>query len=309
MSFWDKVYTGDCRKVLEGIPDESIHAVITDPPYYLDKLDSDWNPTAVSDTRNMKVVTSLPSGMRFDKEQGKRFREWYTEVSTHLLRVLHPGGFFFSFSSPRLYHNMAIAMEDAGFLIKDQFLWIYVQNQPKAMSLNHVIDRLDWSKENKESLKVELNGWKTPQIKSCHEPIALGQKPLRGSFLDNYRETNVGLVDTKVTIGDNMFPSNVMTTDEIDDVMNRFFLVNKPTKKEKGEFNTHKTVKPVTLCKYLISLTTRTGQIVLDPFLGSGSTAVAAKMLGRHYVGIDLNEEYVEIANRRLKDVDLASNF
>lgn len=305
MSFWDKVYHGDCRKVLEGIPDNSVHAVITDPPYFLDKLDSEWDATAVADKRNMKVVTSLPSGMRFDKDQGRRFREWYTEVSEHLLRVLKPGGFFFSFSSPRLYHNMACAMEDAGFLIKDQFLWLYTQNQPKAMSLNHVIDRLDSPPEERAALKAHLEGWKTPQVKSCHEPIALGQKPLVGSFLDNYIEHQVGLVDTKQTVGDGMFPSNVLSTDEIDDVIDHFFLVSKPTKKEKGSFNTHKTVKPVALCKYLVALTTMPGQIVLDPFLGSGSTAVAAKSIGRSYVGIELNKEYVDICQRRLEEINV----
>lgn len=114
----------------------------------------------------MRVVTSLPSGMRFQRSQSYEFYEWYLSVSRELIRVLKPGAFFFSFSAPRLYHRCASAIEDAGFDIKDLFIWIYTQNQPKAMSLNHVIDRLDLLDEEKENLKQYLSGWKTPQIKS-----------------------------------------------------------------------------------------------------------------------------------------------
>jgi site-specific DNA-methyltransferase (adenine-specific) len=199
---------------------------------------------------------------------------------------------------------MACAVEDAGFLIKDQFIWLYTQNQPKAMSLNHVIDRLKISDEEKESLKVNLSGWKTPQVKSCHEPICMAQKPLHGSFLDNYLENGVGLVNTNVTVGDSMFPSNVASSVEFDEIVDRYFLVSKPKKSEKGSYNTHKTVKPLTICDYLISLTSREGDVVLDPFSGSGSTLVSAKRLKRRFIGIDLNKEYVEIAQQRLSEVE-----
>ena len=88
-------------------------------------------------------------------------------------RVLKPGGFFFSFSSPRRYHRLTCAVEDSGFLIRDTFLWLYLQNQPKAMSLNHFIERMPIPHEAKESLKSRLDGWKTPQIRSCYEPIVV----------------------------------------------------------------------------------------------------------------------------------------
>lgn len=285
---------------MRGIAPNSFEAVVTDPPYFLDRMDDAWDADVVADRRNMKVVTSLPSGMRFDRDQGKRFYDWYVEVSKEIYRVIKPGGFFFSFSSPRLYHRMACAVEDAGFLIRDQFVWLYTQNQPKAMALNHVIDRLAIPDAEKADLKSRLAGWKTPQVKSCHEPIVMAQKPLDGSFLDNYREHGTGLVDTAVRLGQDMFPANVMASEGLGEVVDRFFLVPKPSKREKGEFNIHKTVKPVELCRYLIALTTRVGDTVLDPFAGSGSTCVAAKDLHRNYVGIDLNEEYVKIANRRL---------
>lgn len=295
------VYHGNCLDVINGFQADTVDVVVTDPPYFIHGMDNTWSDEVVSSKKNMKVVTSLPSGMRFDKSQGKRFYDWYSLVSKELFRVLKPGAFFFSFSSPRLYHRMACAIEDAGFDVKDQFIWLYTQNQPKAMSLNHVIDKLKVSDEEKERLKVYLHGWKTPQIKSCHEPIVMAQKPLEGKFLDNYIKYDVGLVNTETKLS-GYFPSNVVSTDEFDEVIDRYFLVAKPGKKEKGEYNLHKTVKPLALCQYLIALTTREGQVVLDPFLGSGTTAVAAKRIKRKYVGVELNYEYVQIAMKRLLD-------
>ena len=64
--------------------------------------------------------------------------------------------------------------------------------------------------------------------------------------------------------------------------------------------NTHPTVKPVALMEHLIKLVTRRGQVVLDPFVGSGTTCVAARLLLRDYVGFDNNTEYIEIAKQRL---------
>lgn len=99
-----------------------------------------------------------------------------------------------------------------------------------------------------------------------------------------------------------MFPANVISTDEIIEEVDRCFLIKKPSKKEKGEFNTHKTVKPIEICKHLINLTLFNNEgIVLDPFIGSGTTAVAAKMLGKNFIGFEINSEYIEIANKRLE--------
>lgn len=296
----NKIIHGDVLKVIKSIPDNYVDLVVTDPPYFLDKLDNNWDEEKVSDTRNQCVVTSLPAGMKFDKRQGLEFYNWFSKVSKEVLRVLKYGGFFFSFSSPRLYHRMACAVDDSGFEIRDMFAWLYTRNQPKAMSLNHFIDKLELNKTEKAGLKKKLNGWKTPQIKSCFEPIVMGQKPREGTYLENFRKHGVGLFNTTTRVGDNMFPSNTVTTQSISEVMDKFFLVEKPTRKEKGYYNDHKTVKPLSICEYLISLTTTEGAFVFDPFVGSGTTALAAKKLGRKYIGIDINKEYVELANRRL---------
>jgi site-specific DNA-methyltransferase (adenine-specific) len=302
----NKIILGDAEEVLLTIQDKSIDLVLTDPPYFLDKMDNNWNHKTVSTiTDYCHTVKSLPPGMKFNKQQGKRFYEWYLKISKELYRVLKPGGFFFSFSTPRLYHRMTSAVDDAGFSIRDCFIWLHTQNQPKAMSLNHFIDKLDCDRKTKIELKEKLNGWKTPQIKSCFEPIVMAQKECEKTFLNNMLKYNVGLLNTNVKIGQNMFPSNVVTTQEIDELMDRCFLLPKPTKEEKGEFNIHKTVKPLAICEYIIRLTTFSEDaIVLDPFVGSGTTAVAAKKLGRKFIGLDTNREYIEIALRRLENIE-----
>ncbi len=81
----------------------------------------------------------------------------------------------------------------------------------------------------------------------------------------------------------------------------RFFYCAKASKKDRGEGNNHPTVKPTELMKWLVQLVTPEGGVVLDPFAGSGTTLVACKMLGRDCIGIEREQEYVEIIKRRLE--------
>ena len=301
----NKIIQGDSIKELARLGDASVDLVLTDPPYFLDKMDNNWKPEVVSNSKNQQVIKSLPAGMKFDREQGKRFYEWYLKISGEIFRVLKPGGFFLSFSSPRLYHRMASGVDDAGFEVRDCLIWLYTQNQMKAMSLNHFIDKMSLKETGKYELKQKLFGWKTPQLKSCFEPIVMAQKPTEGTNLQNIIKHKVGLINTNLRVGDNMQPANVLSTEAINSVVDKVFLVNKPSKMEKGDFNIHQTVKPLALCEHLIKLFTyNKAAVVLDPFLGSGTTAVAAKALGRNYIGIEINKEYVKIARQRLGEAN-----
>ena len=299
----NKVTCGDISVIIKNIADNSIDIIFTDPPYFIDKLDSNWNPSKVHNTKNQQTIKSLPAGMKFDRQQGINFYNWYLELSREFYRVLKPGGFFFSFSAPRLYHRMASAMDDAGFEIRDMFSWLYTQNQMKAMSLNHFVQKSTLDNTQKSDLIDKLCGWKTPQIKSCFEPIAMAQKPTDGTFLSNIQKHNIGLLNTNIKLGleDNMSPANVFTDRKIHEVIDRAFLINKPSKGQKGDFNHHSTVKPVEICRYILSLVAFDSQtVVLEPFAGSGTTCVACKELGINYIGTELNQEYVDICNQRL---------
>ena len=84
----------------------------------------------------------------------------------------------------------------------------------------------------------------------------------------------------------------------------RFFYCAKASKKERGEGNQHPTVKPIALMEYLVKLVAPENAIVLDPFMGSGTTGVAAVDLGRGFVGIEKEKEYFDIAERRIENAE-----
>jgi site-specific DNA-methyltransferase (adenine-specific) len=296
----DRIICGHALAELEKMEPATIDLVLTDPPYFLDKFDDGWDPKVVSRDFRPYAVETLVPGMKFDRSQGILFYEWFSKVAKKIYRVMKPGGFLFVFSSPRLYHRLASSADDAGFAIRDCFIWLYTQNQPKAMSLNHFIKRLKIPKDEKERLIKALDGWKTPQIKTAYEPILVAQKPHEGTLLQNFSQFGVGLFNTKIKVGLHKFPANVLLVEGMEHTLDRFFLIPKPDKREKGRFNTHKTVKPLTVCKHLIELASLPGALVLDPFAGSGTTCVAAKMTGMHFVGIEIIPEYVDIARQRL---------
>ena len=293
----------DCMDGLKNIEENTIDIVITDPPYFLDKLESSWNSEDVRKNKASKTVGNLPKGMKFDRNQSKKFREYYTEFSKEVYRVLKPGGFFISFSSARLYHAMAMGVEDANFNIRDMLGWIYTHSQTKAFSQNHLIDKLkNKNEQEKNELKEKCKDWRTPQLKPGIEPMCLAQKPPEGTFVQNFEKYGTGLMYCGETThtGEGKFPSNIMTTEEIEKSMDTVFLVAKPGKKEK-EGNDHITVKPLALMEQLIKLFTREGAVVLDPFMGSGTTAVAALNTGRTYRGFEIDKGHYELALKRLQ--------
>ena len=83
--FINKILLGDALKLLESLPKNSIDLVLTDPPYFLDKMDNNWDPRKISAKSNHYAVKSLPAGMKFDREQGKRIYKWYIKVSENLV--------------------------------------------------------------------------------------------------------------------------------------------------------------------------------------------------------------------------------
>ena len=105
----------------------------------------------------------------------------------------------------------------------------------------------------------------------------------------------------KVGIDCDRVPANIITTEEFNDSYDKNFLVSKPGKAEKGDDNTHITVKPLALMEHLIKLFSKKGALVVDPFLGSGTTALASKNTDRNCIGIELNKEYYEICLKRLQ--------
>jgi site-specific DNA-methyltransferase (adenine-specific) len=172
------------------------------------------------------------------------------------------------------------------------------------MSVAHIIEKMHIPDEDKARLTEEYKDYKTPQIKSCFEPICVAMKPIgKLTFIQNELNFKTGLLDFSQKVGadNDRVPANIITTDEINDSYDKNFLVSKPSKSEKGENNTHITVKPIALMEHLIKLFSKKGALVVDPFLGSGTTALACKNTERSCIGIELNREYYEICLDRLK--------
>lgn len=283
------IYNTDCRNGLKKIPNNSIDFIVTDPPYFIDGMDDNWNDKKLKTKASKSgVIGGLPVGMKFDREQGKKLQEFLEPICNEFFRILKPGGFCIIFSQGRLYHRTTMALDVAGFEIRDLLGWKY-EGQAKAFSQDHFIKKdKKMSEKEKQDLIKELEGLKTPQLKPQIEPMALAQKPKEGTFVENWKKYKVGLVDVRESL-DGMFPGTIMEVSK------------KVRRNETDEKIEHMTVKPVMLISHLIKLFTRTGQTILDPFAGSGSHGVAALQTNRNFIGFEIEKNYYDIAEKRLK--------
>lgn len=159
-----QILHGDNRVTLKTLADNSIDAIVTDPPYGIDFLGKAWDA-------NTGAV------------------ETYAEC----LRVLRPGGHILAFSAARTYHHLAITLEQAGFEIRDQIMWIYSSGFPKSQDIGRSIQR---SEKNKDP--NEWAGWGT-QLKPAHEPIALARKPIQLSIARNCQTHGTGALNIDAT--------------------------------------------------------------------------------------------------------------
>ena len=214
-----KILQGDNRDTLKTLADNSIDAIVTDPPYGIDFLGKAW-----------------------DANTGAL--ETYQEC----LRVLKPGGHILAFSAARTYHHLAVTLEQAGFEIRDQIMWIYSSGFPKSQDVGKSIDRAAGKKDpNYGSKKTEKQGnetvgdfssgarcgkcnrtfnadiikdckeepcgmrythqtedgktwagWGTA-LKPAHEPIALARKPMKGSIAQNCQKWGTGALNIDAT--------------------------------------------------------------------------------------------------------------
>ena len=265
---------GDCIDKLKGLQDNSIDSVVTDPPYEIGFMGKGWDDSGIANNPQL-----------------------WKEV----LRVLKPGGHLLSFSHSRTYHRQAVAVEDAGFEIRDQIMWIYGSGFPKSHNIGKAVDKLQGNErevvenpyahkrpngnawvesisnstgpEEKTKGQSQWEGWGTA-LKPAWEPIIVARK--KGS------QRNVDY--------------------------SQFYYIPKPSKSEKNAGleafedgkNTHPTVKPVKLMKKLVEEFTEEGSTVLDPFTGSGTTGMASVISDRDFIGCELTSEYIPLAKARI---------
>lgn len=297
-----KLYNDDCMNFLKTLEDGSIDCILTDPPYFIDQMGNDWKGINSTNINTNSHISHLPKGMKFDKIQTINLYNFYYDFSKICFSKLKPGGYFLSFSSPRLYHSIAMAVDNSGFEIRDTINWVYTQNMAKGMSFVHTIKKMDLEKSVKESMIEKFIYLKTPQLRSVFEPICVAMKPLKkgNTFLKNEIEFSTGLVNFNVKTGKEKIPSNIITTESINPDYDLNFLVSKPNKKEKEIFNTHLSVKPLALIEQLLKIFSKENSLILDPFLGSGTTALACKNTNRRCIGIEKDKESFDISLKRL---------
>jgi len=225
------------------------------------------------------LATDPPYGIEF---MGKSWDKVLPpkEIWTECYRVLKPGSFIAVMSSPRsdVLYRMIKDLEDAGFDMSfSPILWTYHTGFPKASDTSKMIDKRGENGEKYEGSKLGF------QPKPAVEHIIIGMKPHgQKSYIDN-------------VLNFEALPDNIKMTYP-------FLQVPKPAKKEKNmgvDKNNHPTTKPVKLMSYIITLFTREGDWVLDPFLGSGTTGVASKLINRNFVGIEREQEYMDIVRER----------
>lgn len=330
---------GDCVEMLRGMPDCSIDAIVTDPPYGLGFMGKKWD--------------ALPPGP-----------EWAAEC----LRVLKPGGHLIAFGGQRTIHRLVVALEDSGFEIRDLIGWLNWQGFPKSLDASKAIDAAAGAEREtapSTSGAIRWSGWGTA-LKPCIEPATLARKPLDGTVAETvlkwgtgalnldacrYRPgdlawpgpqenevathsrsgTNegtsyqLGATDNNQSAGQQIgrFPSNVYAcpkagraerergcealpgmsgADAVGRVEGSAGLTPRSGAGRTAEHvrNFHPTVKPVQLMRWLVRLVTPPGGVVLDAFLGSGTTGVAAVAEGFDFIGIEQKREYLEIATARI---------
>ena len=417
------LHHGDCLEVMRGMADASVDAIVTDPPYHLTTGKKGGCGQASVDLETPYGRARIGTGFMGMKWDGGDVA-FSVELWAEALRVLKPGGHLLAFSGTRTYHRMVVAIEDAGFEIRDQIGWLYGSGFPKSRNIaEHDLEGED---------AARWAGWGTA-LKPAWEPICVARRPLAGTVAENVlahgtgalnidgcrvatdevlragaggipcrndpmvprgrageasatrRYADAGATDFAPLPGPRggdpagRWPANVIHdgsaevlqafaqygdrgaaapvhrrngdkfrttfgafTGNIDEAGStfhgdtgsaaRFFYCAKASRADRnagcealdakplnwssgtqnpGSFqsegtnrnsqNHHPTVKPTDLMAYLCRLVTPPGGVVLDPFMGSGSTGKACMREGFDFVGIELSGEYLAIAQARIE--------
>lgn len=290
----DRVINGDSIEVLRTLPSESVHLILSDIPYGIGA--EDWD--VLHSNTNSAYRGSSPAQKeagRIFKSRGKplngwseadrkiplEYYNWCSSWAADWLRLLKPGGSAIVFAGRRLSHRCICALEDAGFTYKDMLAWLRARAPHRAQRLSIVFEKRgdNLSEEN-------WRGWRVGNLRPTFEPVLWFTKPYKiGTTLaDNAKAHGVGAYNETAFLRFVSRSDNVVDCDFAP-----------------GEYGDHPTQKPVKLMQALIELTTQPGQVVLDPFCGSGSTLVAAQSCHRHFVGIEIDPKHCDSARQKVE--------
>ncbi len=269
MNFLNQIIHGDCEQVLKEFPDNSIGLIFTSPPY--------------ADQRKNTYGGIKPS----------EYVGWFLPKAKQFLRVLKPTGTFILNIKERVVNGerhtyviqLILRLREQGWLWTEEFVW-HKKNSYPGKWPNRFRDGwerlIQFNKHRKfnmyqESVMVPVGDWAQDRLANLSETDKIRDESKVESGFGKNISNWVGR--------DKVYPDNVvhMATE----CSNR----------------NHSAAFPIDLPIWFIKLFTAEGDVVLDPFIGSGTTAAAAKQLGRSYVGIDINEEYCRLAENRVLQV------
>lgn len=289
------LWYGDNIEVLSSFSVDTFDTCITDPPYGMSM--ASWD-------------TCLPNKV----------------VWSRIISVLKPGAFCIVFSSPRNYHRVAVDIEDAGFNIKDQIMWMTTTKMPSnGLKPCHEPIVVAQKPISEKTIESNFLRWGTGKINTSDTRVPWSKEPPKGwvaggskrrSFGKGTHEKGGGKKFGTVDANPNgRHPSNIIGTvlpkhqeyfyNPIIDDDNAYDLYyysgRVSTKERKG--NPHPTPKPESLMSYLVKLFCPTDGIVLDPFSGSGTTGVASIKENRRYTGIENDYEYFVFSKHRIENL------
>ena len=257
----NSLHTGDCRKVLAKFPSASIDLIVTSPPY--------------ADRRK-----DTYGGIHPDK-----YVQWFLPISDELLRVLKPTGTFILNIKEKVSDGerhpyvleLILALRKQGWLWTEEFIW-HKKNSYPGKWPNRFRDSwercLQFNRQKKfemyqESVMVPMGDWAKSRLRNLSDTDMLRDPSRVGSGFGKNVSNWLGR--------EYAYPNNVLHFGT-----------------ECGNKN-HSAAFPRALPEWFIKLFTKEGDLVLDPFIGSGTTAVAAESLGRNFVGIDILPEYITL--------------
>ena len=144
------IHVGDCREVMAGMEPESVDAIVTDPPYGLSFMGKDWDAPRMLGQVNRsseKGNRGVPSGpgtnsRGYADNDNASFQSWSESWAREAFRVLKPGGHLLAFGGSRTFHRLTVAIEDAGFEIRDCLSWLYGSGFPKSLDVSKAIDKM-----------------------------------------------------------------------------------------------------------------------------------------------------------------------
>jgi len=283
----DIIHKGECADYLNNkslLPSNSIDLILTSPPY--------------SDRRK-----SSYGGIHPDK-----YVEWFLPISEQLYRVLKPTGSFILNIKEHVKNGerqtyvleLILTLKKQGWLWTEEYCW-YKKNSYPGKWPNRFRDNwercLHFTKQKKfkmyqDAVKVPIGGWAKQRFKSMTEKDFIRHVSRTNSKFS--RNVSNWLNRKRV------YPHNVLVFEK-EHYIEPTTLIHFATECSDRK---HSAAFPIELPTWFIRLFTKKGDIVLDPFIGVGTTALAAILLDRRYIGIEYSDEYVKEAKRNIKKLE-----